>query len=439
MTEPDRDFREAESERVGPGPPVAPGGVRRLLRLAAMDVGPLRRRRDFRLLWIGQGVSFFGSMITYVALPFQAYQLSGSSLVVGLLGLAELAPLLVAAFIGGALADAVDRRRMMQVTELLFAVASMVLVANALLPHPQLWLLFVMSVLLATLDGLQRPSLDALTPRLVERDELPAAGALASFRMTIGMIAGPAVGGVLVATAGLPATYAVDVATFAVSLAALRMMRAVPPPAEAEPPSMARIREGLRYARSRPELMGTYIVDIVAMFFGMPMALFPAEATHLGGAGVLGLLYAAPAVGSLLATLTSGWVAHVHRHGAGVCIAAAVWGVGIIGFGLAPGLALALVGLVVAGGADMVSGIFRGTIWNQTIPDHLRGRLAGIEQVSYSTGPLLGNVESGGVASLAGVRVSIVSGGVLCVAGVIIAAFALPAFWRYDARTQPPA
>ena len=438
MTEPDRDFRAAESERVGPGPPVAPGGVRRLLRFATMDVGPLRRRRDFRLLWIGQGVSFFGSMITYVALPYQAYQLSGSSLVVGLLGLAELAPLLVAAFIGGALADAIDRRRMMQVTELLFAAASMVLVGNALLPHPQLWLLFVMSVLLATLDGLQRPSLDALTPRLVERDELPAAGALASFRMTIGMIAGPAVGGVLVATAGLPATYAVDVATFAVSLAALRMMRAVPPPAEAEPPSLARIREGLRYARSRPELMGTYIVDIVAMFFGMPMALFPAEATHLGGAGVLGLLYAAPAVGSLLATLTSGWVAHVHRHGAGVCIAAAVWGVGIIGFGLAPGLALALVGLVVAGGADMVSGIFRGTIWNQTIPDHLRGRLAGIEQVSYSTGPLLGNVESGGVASLAGVRVSIVSGGVLCVAGVIVAAFALPAFWRYDARTQPP-
>jgi MFS family permease len=438
MTEPDRDFREAESERVGPGPPVAPGGVRRLLRLAAMDVGPLRRRRDFRLLWIGQGVSFFGSMITYVALPFQAYQLSGSSLVVGLLGLAELAPLLVAAFIGGALADAVDRRRMMQVTELLFAVASMVLVANALLPHPQLWLLFVMSVLLATLDGLQRPSLDALTPRLVERDELPAAGALASFRMTIGMIAGPAVGGVLVATAGLPATYALDVATFGVSLAALRMMRAVPPPAEAERPSLARIREGLRYARSRPELMGTYIVDIVAMFFGMPMALFPAEATHLGGAGVLGLLYAAPAVGSLLATLTSGWVAHVHRHGAGVCIAAAVWGVGIIGFGVAPGLGLALLGLVVAGGADMVSGIFRGTIWNQTIPDHLRGRLAGIEQVSYSTGPLLGNVESGGVASLAGVRFSIVSGGVLCVAGVVVAAFALPAFWRYDSRTQSP-
>ena len=249
MTEPGRDVREAESERVGPGPPIAPGGVRRLLRLATIDIGPLRRRRDFRLLLIGQGVSFFGSMITYVAIPYQAYQLSGSSLVVGLLGLAELVPLLAAAFIGGALADAFDRRRMMQLTELSFAAASLVLVGNALLPHPQLWVLFVMSALLATLDGLQRPSLDALTPRLVERDELVAAGALASFRMTIGMIAGPAVGGVLVATAGLPATYAVDMATFAVSLAALRMMRAVPPPPEAEPPSLERIRRGAALRR----------------------------------------------------------------------------------------------------------------------------------------------------------------------------------------------
>ena len=408
--------------------------VRRLVRLATMDLAPLRRRRDFRLLWIGLGVSFFGSMITYVALPYQAYRLSGSSLVVGLLGLAELAPLLLAAFLGGALADAVDRRRMTQVTELSFAAASLVLVGNALLPHPQLWLLFVMSALLATLDGLQRPSLDALVPRLVERDELAAAGALSSFRMTVGMIAGPAVGGVLIATIGLPATYLVDTATFVVSLAALQMMRAVPPPPEAEPPSLERIREGLRYARSRPELMGSYIVDIVAMFFGMPMALFPAEATHLGGAGVLGLLYAAPAAGSLVATLTSGWTGYVRRHGAGVCIAAAVWGVGIIGFGVAPNLGLALAGLVVAGGADMVSGIFRSTIWNQTIPDHLRGRLAGIEQVSYSTGPLLGNVESGAVASVASVQASIVSGGVLCVAGVVVSALALPAFWRYDSR-----
>jgi len=429
-----RDPREAEAERLGPGPPIAPSGLRRMLGLAAIDFGPLRRRRDFRLLFIGQAVSLFGSEITFVALPYQAYHLTGSSLVVGLLGLAELVPLLGAAFIGGALADAFDRRRMMQLTELSFALASLVLVANALLPHPHVWVLFAVSVVQATLSGLQRPSLDALTPRLVERGELMAAGALTSFRMTLGGIAGPALGGVLLATVGLATTYAVDTATFVVSLAALRMMRAVPPPPEAEPPSLRRIAEGLRYAGSRQELMGTYIVDIVAMFFGMPMALFPAAATHLGGPGVLGLLYAAPAVGSLLATVTSGWTAHVHRHGAAVCVAAAVWGAGIVVFGLAPGLGLALAGLVLAGAADMISGIFRTVIWNQTIPDHLRGRLAGIEQVSYSTGPLLGNVESGVVASLASLRAAIVSGGVLCIAGVAVAALALPAFWRYDAR-----
>jgi MFS family permease len=429
-----RDPREAEAERLGPGPPIAPTGLRRMLGLATIDFGPLRRRRDFRLLFVGQAVSLFGSEITFVALPYQAYHLTGSSLVVGLLGLAELVPLLGAAFIGGALADAFDRRRMMQLTELSFAVASLVLVANALLPHPHVWVLFAVSVVQATLSGLQRPSLDALTPRLVERDELMAAGALTSFRMTLGGIAGPALGGLLLATVGLATTYAVDTATFIVSLAALRMMRAVPPPPDAEPPSLRRIAEGLRYAGSRQELMGTYIVDVVAMFFGMPMALFPAAATHLGGPGVLGLLYAAPAAGSLLATVTSGWTAHVHRHGAAVCVAAAVWGAGIVVFGLAPGLGLALAGLVLAGAADMISGIFRTVIWNQTIPDHLRGRLAGIEQVSYSTGPLLGNVESGVVASLASLRASIVSGGVLCIAGVAVAALALPAFWRYDAR-----
>jgi MFS family permease len=233
---------------------------------------------------------------------------------------------------------------------------------------------------------------------------------------------------------GLPATYGFDVATFAVSVGALRIMRAVPPPPDAERTSLRGIAEGFRYARRRPELLGTYGVDMVAMFFGMPNALFPALAAELGGgATLLGLLYAAPAAGSLLATATSGWITRVTRHGAAVCVAAAGWGVGIVVVGLAPGVVLALVGLVVAGFADMVSGIFRGTIWNQTIPDRLRGRLAGIEQVSYSSGPLLGNIEPGVVASIAGVRVSIVSGAVLCIGGVAVAAALLPAFRRYEA------
>jgi MFS family permease len=433
---------EREAGRLSPAPPVpgmATQGSRLggLLRRAAIDLTPLRRHRDFRLLMAGQSVTFLGSMITYVALPYQAYQLSGSSLVVGLLGVAELLPLLVAAFLGGALADARDRRRMLQLTELSFAAGSTILLVNAVIPSPQLWLLFVVSSGMAAVDGLQRPSLEALIPRLVDRDELTAAAAISTVRFTIGMILGPAIGGVLIAVIGLPATYGVDVATFLVSLAALRLMQAAPPPVADAEVSLSSIAEGVRYAASRQVLMGTYVVDIVAMFFGMPMALFPAFAKEFGGADVLGLMYAAPAVGSLLATVTSGWSGRVRRHGAAICVAAAGWGAAVVAVGVAPNLALVLLGLALAGGADTVSGIFRSTVWNQTIPDELRGRLAGIEQVSYSTGPLLGNVESGIAASLIGVRGAIVSGGALCVVGVVAVGLALPAFRRYDAKAEP--
>ena len=420
-----------EGERLATAPPVPESGARRLLRLAVLDVTPLRRHRDFRFLLVSHGTSFLGSMVTYVAIPYQVFRLTHSSLAVGLLGLAELGPLLVTAFLGGALADAFDRRQLVRTTEAALAVASGALVLNASLAHPQVWVVFVLAGVLAALDGLQRPALEAIEPRLVDDDEIPAAGALSSLVTTVGMVGGPALGGGLIALLGLPAAYGFDVGTFAVSLVALRLMRAMPPPSD-ERPSLRSIGEGFRYARSRPELIGTYSVDIVAMFFGMPNALFPALAVKLGGGpGVLGVLYAAPSVGALLATVTSGWVARVRRHGAAVCVAAVGWGVGIVVLGLAPGLALAIAGLVIAGFADMLSGIFRGTIWNQTIPDRLRGRLAGIEQVSYSTGPLLGNVEAGAVASLAGVRASIVSGGVLCIAGVAVTVALLPAFWRY--------
>lgn len=435
------DLREAG--RLGPEPPVPePGRARAVLRLAAIDVGPLRRHRDFRLLFVGMGVSNFGSMITYVALPYQVFQLTGSSLAVGLMSLAELGPLLVTSFVGGALADAFDRRRLVQLAELLLAVCAGVLALNSWVWEPRLWILFVVGAAMAGLDGIQRPPLDALIPRLVDRDELIAASALDSFRANLGWVAGPAVAGVLIAVLGLPLTYLIDVATFGVSLVALGLMRAVPPPPGAERPSLRGIVESFHYAIGRPELVGTYGVDMIAMFFGIPIALFPAFAEEFGGAGALGLLYAAPSVGALLATATSGWTRRIHRHGLAVCWAAAGWGVAITALGFAPNLALALLALTLAGAADMVSGIFRTTIWNTTIPDHLRGRLAGIEQVSYSSGPLLGNLESGVVAAFAGVRASIVSGGVLCVAGVAVAALALPAFRRYDARdhlTAPPA
>jgi MFS family permease len=404
--------------------------------MTAMDIGPLRRHRDFRLLFIGQAASFFGSMVTYVALPYQIFQLTHSTLAVGLLSLAEFVPLMIMAFVGGALSDAFDRRRMVQIAELGSGLGIGILLANALLHHPRTWVLFAVAPILAALYGIFRPSLDAMVPRLVGKEELPAASALEGFRGTLGEIAGPALAGIIIATAGLPVAYAIDAATYGISLGALWLMRSIPPAADAPAVSFRSIAEGVHYAWSRKDLLGTYLVDIIAMFFGMPMALFPAIAAGFGGAGVLGLLYTAPAVGSLVATVASGWVTRVHRHGLAIAVAASVWGLAIIVFGFSSDLWLALIALAIAGGADMVSGIFRMTMWNQTIPDRLRGRLAGIEQVSYTSGPLLGNLEAGVLASLTSVRFSVVSGGVLCVVGVALAALALPAFRLYDARAS---
>jgi MFS family permease len=403
-------------------------------RLATIDVTPLRRHRDFRLLFIGRMVSFLGNMISAVAFPYQVYQLTHSVFIVGLLELVAFGSVLAFAFLGGALADASDRRWMVLISEAALMVCSIALVINAAVPHPQVWILFAVCAGWGGLEALQRPSLDAMLPRLVDRSELTAAAALGSLRGTMGQIAGPALGGVLIAVFGLPVTYVVDVATYLVGLACLYLMHAVPPPVDAERPSVRRVLEGLRYARSRPELIGTYAVDIVAMFFGMPIALFPAIAASLGGAKVLGLMYAAPAVGAFLFSATSGWTSRIHRHGMGVIVAATIWGLAIVAFGLVPGLVAALVFLAIAGAADMMSGVFRSTIWNQTIPDSLRGRLASIEMLSYSSGPALGNFEAGVVASLFSIRVSIVSGGVLCVVGCLVAAAALPAFRAYDAR-----
>jgi MFS family permease len=406
---------------------------RRIVRDAFVDVRPLRHR-DFRQLFIGRGITFLGAMVTFVAVPYQVFQITHSSFAVGMVGLVEAVPLVVAAVVGGAIADARDRRRQVWITELGLMACSGGLLANAALRHPHLATIYLLAALMAALEGLQRPALEAMVPRLVPREDLKAAGALGALRMTIGMIAGPAIGGALVATVGLRGAYAFDLATFTFSLVALARMHAVPPPGDAEPASLRRIIEGFRYARSRPELIGTYLVDINAMFFGMPEALFPALAVKFGGAGALGWIYAAPAVGSLVATAASGWTRQVHRYGWAVLCAATAWGLAIVAFGFAHNLWVALLFLAFAGAADMVSGIFRMALWNETIPDALRGRLAGIEQVSYSIGPALGNVESGTVASVFSVQTSIVSGGIFCVLGSVVLGLALPAFRHYDAR-----
>jgi len=405
------------------------------LRLATVDLTPLRHR-DFRLLFWGQMVSFLGSQVAMVAIPFQVYELTKSPLLVGVLGIVELVPMLGLSLVGGAFADAHDRRQMVLGTEIAFTVLSTLLLLNALQQEPSLLAIYVLAALHAGLVALQRPSLEALLPRLVERHELTAAGALSMLRGTLGMLLGPAIGGVLISTVGLPLTFGLDVASFLASLVALWLMKAVPPAADAERPSLRGVLDGLAFARSKPELMGTYIVDMVAMFFGMPSALFPAIADSMGGPSVLGLLYSAPALGAFVATATSGWTSHVRRHGLAVVLAATAWGVAIALFALATTPPIAMAFLALAGGADAISGIFRSSIWNQTVPDALRGRLASIELVSYSSGPLLGNAESGLVASAFSVPVSVFSGGVLCVLGCALCALLLPGFRTYEARAQ---
>lgn len=381
------------------------------------------------------GISSVGSFMTYVTIPYQVAELTRDPVLVGLLGLAELVPLLFMAFVGGALADYLDRRRLVLGGQAAQVVLTGVLLANAMTDRPQLWLLYLVAGLTAAFDGVQRPAMEGITPRLVSPAEIPAANALNSLRMQIAQLAGPAVAGLLIATAGMALVYAIDLVTFAVSFLLLARMRAVPPPANADVPSLRSVAAGLRYARSRPELLGTYLVDINAMLFGMPQALYPFMADRLGGPTVLGLLYAAPAVGALSATLLSGWTARVHRHGLMVLLAAGAWGLAIAAVGLTSTLWVTLALLALAGAADMISGLFRMTIWNQTIPDHLRGRLAGVEMLSYTTGPLLGNVRSGLAARWLGVDGSIVSGGLLCIAGTVALAMMLPRFVRYDGRT----
>lgn len=398
-----------------------------------IDFTPLKISRDFRLLFFGQLISFFGTMMTFVVVPVQMYQLTNSNLYVGLLGVAEFVPMFGLAFLGGALADAIDRRKMLRVTEIGQTITTAILLGNALLPNPQIWILFVAVGLHAGLAGLQRPSFEALIPRILPPEQMTAAAALNSIRFNFGAIISPILGGLIAAQFGAKLAYAIDFITFAASLAAVWLIQAVPPSENADAVSFESIKKGFRYAMSRQELLGTYLIDINAMLFGMPKALFPALAVAFGG-GSVGFFYSAIAIGALIATLTSGWAQWINRHGLAITLAAGMWGVAIIFFGFSNNLYLALFFLAMAGFFDMISGIFRMTVWNQTIPDHLRGRLAGIEMISFLTGPMLGDAEAGIVAYFFNVKTSIVAGGILTVAGTIALAILLPKFITYDGR-----
>ena len=412
------------------------GGLRDLV----ADIAPLRTSRDFRLVFASRTITLFGSQATEVALLVQARQLTGSAVAVGLLGAVELVPLVVFGLCGGALADRLDRRRLIRWCEAGLGGCAALLLINASLPRPMVWPLYLIAAVMMALAALQRPSLDASVPRIVSRDQLTAAAALLSLSANASVIVGTTLGGLLATWPGPGAVYVLDVASFAFSLGFLRWLGPLPAPVAADGEDgpaggLGGLLAGLRYARGRPELIGSYLADLAAMTFAYPNALFPFMAAELHAPWAVGLMFAAPSAGALAASATSGWTGRVHRHGRAIALAAAAWGLAITGFGLAPDIGVALALLVLAGGADMLSGIFRGALWNTTIPDALRGRLAGVELLSYGLGPSAGQIRAGAVASVTTPRFSLCSGGLLCAGAVAVVCAALPGFVRYSARS----
>jgi MFS family permease len=400
-----------------------------------LDIAPLRRTPAFRRLFASQFISGLGTMVSYVTVPWQLYELTHSNAQVGLLGLVQLVPVVVCGLLGGAVADRVDRKRLLMTAEGLMALCLAGLLVNALSEAPSVLAIYALVAVLQGISGFHRPALEALTQKLARPEEFPAVAALTSIRGTISMVAGPALAGLLLARWGAVGAYVFNLFTFLAALFFIfRIPRSTVGAVDAtgeRPHFLADLADGLRFAYARPELMGTYIVDIAAMAFAFPVALFPAMAAADGRTETVGWLLSAMSVGALIIGVFSGWTGKVTRQGRAVVVAAAVWALGIVALGFAPSLTLSLVCLMVAGAADMVSGVFRSTIWNQTIPNTLRGRLAGIEMISYLTGPLVGNARAGFMADAWGVSAAIWVGGLICLAGVVTTGFALPRFWAY--------
>lgn len=391
------------------------------------DVTPLREFREYRLLFVGLGVTLFGRQLTVVGAPIQVYAITGSTLAVGLLGLVQFPALLVGSFVGGTLADAVDRRRLLLAAQVLLAATTAGLAVNAAVPRPSLAAVYALTAANALLSGVDSPTRHATVPRLVPAARLPSALALNVLLSQTANAVGPAIAGLVIAKTTLTIAFWLDTASFVAAFAVLYFMRPLPPGADAVRPDLRSLREGWSFIRRRRELQGTLLIDIGAMVFGMPRALFPELGMSVFGnsQAVVGLLYAAPGAGAMLAALTSGWVTNVRRVGRATVVVVVVWGVSIAGFGFSGSLPLALVFLAVGGGADALSAVFRSTILQLTTPDRLRGRLSAVQIAVVAGGPRLGDLEAGVVAAATSARVAAWSGGLGAAASALLVA------WRF--------
>lgn len=428
---------EPEAEAEGRAFPLGSRAAS-VVRGLAVDVTPLRVSRDFRLLWFGGLISFTGLQITIAAVFIQVYELTKSPAAVGLVGLVQLVPLILTSIGGGAIVDSVDRRRILLYTQFGFVAASTILLLNASTKRPAIAAIYGAVALSAALSGISSPTRSAMTPNLVPRSQLPSALALQQVMWNTTMIVGPALGGLIIAKAGFAWAYAIDVATYAAGIVAALMMKPMPPQVETteRPSGLRAIGESFQYLRGRRVLQSTFLVDLVAMIFGMPRALFPilAVTQFHRGAAIAGVLFSAIAVGALAAALTAGWVNRIRHQGRAVLYAVAVWGAGITLFGLIGNhLIVGFFLLALAGGADVVSAVFRGTILQSSVPDSLRGRLSGVHILVVTGGPRLGDLEAGLVAQAFGPAFSVVTGGLVCIAGVALIARFVPEFARYHA------
>jgi predicted MFS family arabinose efflux permease len=416
---------------------------RRLCRLPRprfiVDLSPLRASRDLRLLTVGEFVSGLGTQAALVALPYQLYTQTHSAFLTGLLGAVELAPLMTAALLGGAIADRMDRRRLLLLDQIALVACAGALAALAFAGSPPVAVLYVLGGLVAGAGAVQNVAITAIIPNLVTPERLRSALALSFGLYQLTSVVGPGLGGLLIGLLGLGSAYTVDAVSCAAMVAAAMVIAPQAPrgqTAAEHPPVLASIREGLRYVRGNQALMGSFAIDLVAMTFGMPRALFAVLSVSVYGAGAegTGLMYAAVSAGATVAALTTGWLEGARRLGVIVIWAVVVWGAAIAGVGLVSSLWPAVVLLAVAGAADSVSAVCRSSINQMVTPDTMRGRMSSVFSLVVTSGPRLGDVESGVVAGLAGARFSVASGGLACIAGVFAVVAAFPALARFDAE-----
>jgi MFS family permease len=421
----------------GGGPVEQPQPVRR--RGWAIDTSPLRNRA-YRRVFGGVAVTMLGQQMTLVAVPYQVYELTGSSLMVGLTSVVALVPLVVFGLLGGAIADAMDRRRLMVITSVGAAVTSALLAVQALLPgEGHLAVLWVLAAAVSGFAAVNQPARSAVIPALVGPDGIAAANALAMTVRQAGVIVGPLLAGLLIGLGDLTIVYTIDALGFVAAVLLLRGLPPLPPEGVTGPlrlgAAVRGVGEGFAFLRTQPVLLMTFVVDIIAMLFAWPQAVFPelSQTAYAGDANSLGWLFAGVSIGSLLMGLTSGWVSRVDRQGAVVLAAIAVWGVAIIGFGFASTLWLAVFCLAVAGAGDMVSAVLRSSMLQTAAPDEMRGRMQGVFIVVVAGGPRLGDLRAGVLASTVGVSAAMVSGGVVIVVAMVLVAVLVPSFWLFRA------